>query len=65
MVIFKYNDFCLNVLKFKTMCETCGQDNMVSTSIQIYDNFELSCVREKILSCVREKMLSYVREKKF
>ena len=42
------------------MYETCGQDNIASTRIQIYDNietFEMNAVNEKRnSSCVRKEI---------
>ena len=38
------------VLRFETMYETCGQDNIASTSIETYhdmETFELNVVNEK------------------
>ena len=46
---FQIQWFLPKLLRLETMYETCGQDNIASTSIQIYDNietFELNIERE-------------------
>ena len=55
MVIFKYNDFCLNLFCDLKLCMRCvakviREANVASTSIQTYDDmetFELNVVNEK------------------
>ena len=55
------------ILRYETMYETCGQNNIASTSIQTYDNmetFKLSLVNEKCC-CVRKKFKFIVANKKY